>query len=68
MGHHAAKRARGNWWKAIIIIWGSKGAGVLATLTMRPCSLRAMREYVSPNLLKSLPAGIFDKLTGLTTL
>ena len=49
-----------------ITMRGSRaGAGRgLATLTMRLCCCRELHN----NQLTSLPSGIFDKLTGLTSL
>ena len=49
-----------------ITIWGSRaGAGRgLATLTMRLCFCR----YLPGNQLPSLPSGVFDQLTALTTM
>ena len=53
---------------AISIIMGGSRAGTwrgLAALTMRVCSLRSLSNIQN---LTSLPAGIFDKLTGLSSL
>jgi hypothetical protein len=42
---------------------GGRGLATLS-LTMRLCSLRSLYG----NKLRSLPSGVFDKLTGLTSL
>ena len=55
------------WGGTIIMMMGGSRAGAgrgLATLTMRLCSCR----WLAANQLTSLPSGIFDQLTALTSL